>query len=371
MASLRPLILAPLVFALGACATQTATQKNPTQALDKLVTDAASASNVVDNSVLRTDNEAAVALRLPRGLVQLQVSCSSEGANWLYVDAPGRLYSVGQSQYREPIPLTSETARTLRSLPQVVQACARTPDWRKLANFESRNDGYVLLDIASVQPQPDGSLKLWAAFDYPSLAYDAPYQAPYGSKVEQLQVNCDQSTYAWLTGYDLDTRERVTDGRVEITPDARAFSSASADYLAILQAACKPHEQLTTLTRAEHRDKPAPDLENQPGVNPDVARTVASLGLGAPRKSLSYPAHRRQLDLQGRNQAFDRRVLVPARRDSRSAARQATGHGLRLTSHQFHGHAGSQQRDPLQQGSGDQRAGKAGAGRQLEATAGW
>lgn len=288
MASLRPLILAPLVFALGACATQTATQKNPTQALDKLVTDAASASNVLDNSVLRTDNEAAVALRLPRGLVQLQVSCSSEGANWLYVDAPGRLYAVGQSLYREPIPLTSETARTLRSLPQVVQACARTPDWRKLANFERRNDGHVLLDIASLQPQPDGSLKFWAAFDYPSLAYDAPYQAPYGSKVEQLQVNCDQSTYAWLTGYDLDTRERVTDGRIEVTPNARAFSSASADYLAILQAACKPHEQLTTLARAEHRDKPVPDLENQPGVNAGVARTVASLGLGAPRKSLSY-----------------------------------------------------------------------------------
>lgn len=288
MTLLRPLLLAPFLLSLGACATQTATGKNPTQALDKLVTNTASAGNVVENSVLRAGNEAALALRLPRGLLQLQVSCSAESANWLYVDTPGRMYAVGQSQYREPIPLTSDTARTLRSLPQVVQACAQNPDWRKLANFESGNDGHVLLDIASLEPQHDGSLKLWAAFDYPSLAYDAPYQAPYGSKVEQLQVNCGRNTYTWLTGYDLDPRQRVTDGRIEASPSARTFSSASADYLAILQAACKPHEQLSALARAENRDKPAPDLENQPALDAGVARYVTSLGFDAPRKSLSY-----------------------------------------------------------------------------------
>ncbi|MBB4863062.1 hypothetical protein HNP46_001907 [Pseudomonas nitritireducens] len=288
MLLLRPQLLALLLLAVGGCATQPATGKKPTKVLDELVTNAASASNVVDNSVLRTDNEVALALRLPRGILQLQVSCSSENANWLYVNTPSRMYAVGQSQYREPIPLANDTARTLRILPQVAQACTRTPDWRKLANFESGNGGHVLLDIASLEPQSDGDLKLWAAFDYPSLAYDAPYQAPYGSKVEQLQVNCGRSTYSWLTGYDLDPRQRVTDGRIEATPGARTFDSASSDYLVILQATCKPREQLSALPRAESRDKPVPDLENQPALNTAVARNVTALGLDAPRKSLTY-----------------------------------------------------------------------------------
>lgn len=288
MAPIRPLFLAPLLLALAACATQSGNGKRPTEVLDNLVTNAASASNVVDNSVLRTDKEAALALRLPRGMLQLQVNCSSESANWLYVDSPGRMYAIGQSQYREPIPLAAETARTLRTLPQVAQACIQAPDWRKLTNFGSGSDGHVLLDIASLKPQDDGSLRLWAAFDYPSLAYDAPYQAPYGSKAEQLEVNCGRSTYTWLTGYDLDPRQRVTDGRIEATPSAQPFSSASADYLAILQAACKPHEQLSALARAENRDKPVPDLENQPTLDAGVVRNVVSLGLKAPKQSLSY-----------------------------------------------------------------------------------
>lgn len=288
MAELRSLLLSPLLLALGACATFPSAKKQPTDSLDKLVTDSAAPANIVENSVLRTETEVALALRLPRATLQIQVRCSGDGASWLYIDAPNRIYGVGKSQYREPIQLAAQTARTLGDLPQIQQACAKTPDWRKLTSFENNAEGQILLDIASLTPQPDGSLRLWAAFDSPSLAYDPPYQAPYGSKAEQLEVNCQRSTYTWVAGYDLDQSQRVTDGRIEGSPSTQSFTSASADYRTILQAACKPREQLSSLALAENRDKPAPDLESQPELAPGVVDRLASLGLTAPKQSLTY-----------------------------------------------------------------------------------
>ncbi|MDR3213275.1 MAG: hypothetical protein LBT71_05065 [Azoarcus sp.] len=262
--------------------------------MNVLVVDAATDGKIVEKSVFRSDDKVALALRIPGkwipvGEIYVQVSCSMANADWLYADHRryGRRYSSGGSIYSRPLTLNENSADALRKLPQVQEACERTPDWRQVA-YDDKGDEQIILDVSSIAKQADGSFLFWSAFDHAWLGYDVPYKAPYGRKVEYFSVNCQENAYAQLSGYDLDQQQTVTDGRIELKAKTKNISADFNDYYVLMQAVCGPKEKLALLPRPQTRVKRFPDFSVLPASDAKVLSQLSSLKLTSPKIALNY-----------------------------------------------------------------------------------
>lgn len=205
-------------------------------------------TKVVSESVARVGE--LVSFSQLDGTVQRQVAfrCNTDETWLLYTDlGRRRIYPAGGARYTQA---GRQRIDFERGQPELVAACERRQDLRLLS--EEKGGVQVLLDRATVQSTGNGLRRVWAAFDYPTVAHDLPYQAPFGQKREHLQIDCSRATVTVLVGYDVDPDDMVTDGKVfsEATPEV-----AIGDYKTVADAVCGPPGALSAQPNWVRRHK--------------------------------------------------------------------------------------------------------------------
>ncbi|WP_431273252.1 hypothetical protein ACQ858_13595 [Variovorax ureilyticus] len=241
------------------------------------------AARVIPDSVLRIGDEVSLALENATSVLNYTISCKGDQVWWLYSDIAGkRLYPRAQlGKFGERQEATSPFVRDLVDLPEVQDACNTSADWRQISN----DFGVAtLVDVNSVKVEADG-VTLWGAFDYPEIALDPPFQAPYGRKAERFRLNCTDQKYSLLGGYDLDQREHVTDGAIFPRPTPERVGAANSDYRELFAAVCGSPAALKALPRFVAREKAAPPAAGIAPA-PGVFSAIDTLNLPPPRRQL-------------------------------------------------------------------------------------
>jgi hypothetical protein len=272
------------LFACSSSSLQS-TQSIDGRQIDQAVRQAAEEDNVIQESVLRDDGKVFLAVRLPEskdktvGELYLRGDCASKGVDWIYADildkktSPGkreRRYASGTSLYSQPLALSESTANAVHRLSAVKQACERTPSWREVA-YNKKNEAQLLLEISSLQTQADGSVRFWAAVDYPHLAYIRLYKAPYARRAGFYQVDCQKQSYSLLHVYYLDQQHTVTDGGMQTHPPVLRIPQATGDSATMLSAICSNENLAQTLLPSEPRAKGLPNFSALPDPDTNVA----------------------------------------------------------------------------------------------------
>lgn len=261
---------------LAGCTTpHTATKPNSSRIAARVVTD----------SVLRIGDEVSLALENATSVLNYTVSCKGGQVWWLYSDIAGkRLYPRAQlGKFGERQEATSPFVRDLLDLPEVQDACNTPADWRQISNAVGIA---TLVDGNSIKAAADGGVTLWGSFDYPEIALDPPFQAPYGRKAERFRLDCTDQKYSLLGGYDLDQREHVTDGAIFPRPTRERVAAANSDYRELFAAVCRNPAELKALPAFVAREKaPPPIVATAPAPTAGVFQAIEQLSLApAPRK---------------------------------------------------------------------------------------
>lgn len=218
--------------------------------------------------------------------VQIEAGCSSPQLHLLYLDGARRVYPRGASQYSPALALSADLQTTLAANPTFVQACKQTPktDWRLVKT--SDNDNWMLLDRNSLSTD-NGETRFWAAFDNSKVLNDLPYNAPYAQKRERFAVSCTAGTYKLLVGYDLDARNRVSDGRVDVSATPQLIAGSNADYQVLFALVCGNGQQTAQLESFKPRLKAPAKIALQ-SVQPEVLTAIVQLNLAQPNHSLKF-----------------------------------------------------------------------------------
>lgn len=218
--------------------------------------------------------------------VQYSLQCGGTGFQMLYFIRPSRIYPGGKPAYSSPQEMPAGVVERYRPLPELEAACAQKPDLRVIS--EKRDDGLqIFVDTTSITEAEGGLRRVWAGFDYPQLAYDPPYGAPYAQKRERLEFDCRRNTYRMIAGYDVDSGDKVTDG--VFTPGEKMQpleGELMADHRVVQQAVCgeRPDWQGKPFLLA--RDKPAPSVPSPTlEVSPQAAAAITALKMPPPPKS--------------------------------------------------------------------------------------
>jgi hypothetical protein len=262
----------------------------PTTPLDRLL-QSTLAQPLVPHSVMREGDLLSFEMLVPTGnnvlrsTIQFEAACSSPDLHLLYVDGLQRVYPAAARLYSPARALNSQLYATLAANPTFTQACAQTPksDWRRVKVND--NDKWVLLDRSSITVQ-NGETRFWAAFDYPAVLNDVPYNAPYAQKREHYAMSCTAATVKLLAGYDLDAHNRVTDGRVDGAPTAEPVAS-DPDYQLLFEQVCGAKERTAQLPPFEPRHK-APLTVALQSVDPGVLAAIKQLDLDPPAHTFNY-----------------------------------------------------------------------------------
>jgi len=257
--------------------------------IDHIVRQAVEENNVIGESVLRDGEKVFLAMRLRdskdkvAGELYLQADCASKGADWIYADIVDskassikkeRRYADGTSLYSPPLALGESTARVVHQLDVVKKACERTPSWREIA-YDKKNETQLLLEVSSLQAQADGSVRFWAAVDYPYLAYIRLYKAPYARRAGLYQVDCQKQLYSLLHVYYLDQQQKVTDGGMQVRQPVLSIPQATGDSATMLSAVCGEENLAQTLLPSESRNKRLPNFSALPDPDTNIAAQLA------------------------------------------------------------------------------------------------
>jgi hypothetical protein len=279
------LVLGCGVVSLAACAVK------PGSSLERNLLPVM-AQPLVEDSIMREGDALSFQMLNPkstdtvRATAQFEAACSSPDLYLLYVDGAQRIYPAGPRLYSAAHALSPQLHSSLAANPSFVQACAQTakPDWRMVKADERNN--WVLLDRNSISVT-NGETRFWAAFDNPAVLNDMPYNAPYAQKRERLAVSCASGTFKFLAGYDLDARNRVSDGQVDVSPTAQPVAGANPDYLALFSQVCGAAERTAQLAPFKPRHK-IPLTVMLQSVDPKVLASIGQLNLEQPRHSFKY-----------------------------------------------------------------------------------
>ncbi len=249
----------------------------------------------LSNSVFRDGDQLSFMVIRPKDdtlrqdiMMQIQASCVEPSAKLMYFDGGKRSYVKSlDGLYMPGVRMRKDVAETLLKNPDFVDACnsTPTPDWRVVRT--AANGQQTLIDRASIKPQGD-TLRFWTAWDEPVTTFDLPYYAPMAQKREYVAVDCSQQTFKVLSGFDLDERNRVTDGIVHFVPDAQPVA-ADTDNRATYKAVCGSPQALATLPAFKPKAK-APLAGPFPGVMALPLAAIRKLDMPAPRKPLTYLA---------------------------------------------------------------------------------
>lgn len=243
--------------------------------------------SLVEHSLLRIEDHVSFALEDGPETRNFTVACNVPQAWLLYSDLrTGRSYPVSGPRHGTRRELDERQAQALKALPAVVRAChAAPPDWREVQRGPEGT--FTLIDIASVETS-DGALLFWGAFDYPRMDFDLPYRAPFGQKRERFRLACQSQSYAQVSGFDIDERGRVTDGRVD-GDKAKSHvigGDTNADYKALFKAACGGASAVQALPAFTPRAKAMPDPAGLTTPSPAVMNAISQLGLAPAPKRL-------------------------------------------------------------------------------------
>lgn len=284
MRVLTSLLLAGGIATLSGCATQA-------NRVDQMFA-VTLGQPLVENSIVREGDLLSFELLMPefktgmRPTMQFEAACSSPQLYLLYIDGSQRVYPLKAGRYSKARELSADLYAKLAANPTFVRACAETPkpDWR-LVKSDDR-DNWVLIDAASIKTV-QGETRFWAAFDNPTVLNDLPYDAPYAQKREHFAVSCANSTYKELAGYDLDARNRVSDGRVDSFPTPRAMAGSNDDYELLFKHVCATPEKIAALPVFKPRLK-APANIALTSVQPQVLAALAPFKQDKPARTLKY-----------------------------------------------------------------------------------
>jgi len=269
--------------------------------IDRAVRQAAENSKVIEESVLRSDGSVYLALRLAEsgdktaGEMYLRADCAKESADWIYADIldrkasppiKERRYGNGTSLYSSPLALSESAARAVRQLDAVKNACGRTPSWREVA-YNKKNDTQLLLEVSSLQTRSDGSVRFWAAVDYPSLAYIRLYKAPYARRAGFYQADCQKESYSLLHVYYLDQQQTITDGGMQVRPPVLSIPQATGDSATLLSTICGQENLSQALLPPEPRGKSLPNFSALPDPDARIAAKLEKLGRMPPWRKIS------------------------------------------------------------------------------------
>jgi len=298
----RLLVVFSACSVLFACAsssfppTPSADQKQ----VDGVVREAVEDGQLIEESVLRDGQKVTLAVRWLEsgdkllGELHLRADCSNGRAEWIYADlldrktAPfkkERRYADGTSLYSSPLALGESAAKAVHQLSAVKKACERTPSWREVA-YNKKNETQLLLEISSLQTQADGSVRFWAAVDYPYLAYIRLYKAPYARRAGLYQVDCRKQTYSLLYVYYLDQQQTPTDGGMQTRPSIQVVAQATGDSATLLSTVCSQENLAQTLVPPEARGKRLPNFSTLPEPDANVGAQLAKRKHIAPRRAI-------------------------------------------------------------------------------------
>jgi hypothetical protein len=296
---MQRIALAFAIFALAGCAQHKAPelpappsdQAKAANLAERLLGDTMSLAPLPD-TLMREGDTLSYAVLQPKSdaspfsfMTQIEASCSAPTAQLVFLNGSKRIYFGGSDgQYRPPLPVPPRLVETLKNNPDFIKACSGSsqPDWRIVKGSGAQQ--WVMLDRNSIKEQGN-SLRFWGAYDDPVITLDQPYNAPSAQKREHYAVDCAKQTYSLLAGYDVDERNRVTDGAVFFAPKSETVASASADYQRLFKAVCGKPEALSRLPAFSPRTK-APVATQLPGVMALPLSAIKRLNLPAPSKSL-------------------------------------------------------------------------------------
>jgi hypothetical protein len=291
----RLLFVFPVSFVLFACNSSLPVKPADNLAgTDQAVLKAITKGSVVEPSVLRDADKVSLSVQVPSGELHFQADCSTKRADWLYADLSAekgalnttRRYGTGTALYSLPLALRPDTVAAINRMPVVKQACERTPEWREVA-YDKREDTQILLDIASLQEQADGSVRFWAAVDYPYRAYIRNSRAPYSRKAGYYQVNCKRHIYSLLYTYYLDQQQTVTDGGLVGRAAILNFSQSFSEHTILISTVCDQADILPTLPPLTPRDKQFPDFVTLPTPDAKIIGQIEQLKIAAPKQTIN------------------------------------------------------------------------------------
>lgn len=279
---------------LSACGTSSfpTSPLNDSGKINQVIRQAVEDNNVTKESVLRDGSKVFLSVRSmePKGKVSgelyLQADCVSKGASWLFADIVDRRtspvkeerrYAEGTSLYSPPLVLSESTAGAIHRLDVVKNACERKPSWREIA-YNKKNETQLLLEVSSLQTQADGSVRFWAAVDYPNLAYLRYYKAPYARRVGLYQVDCQKQVYSLHHVYYLDQQQTVTDGGMQTRQPILNIPQATGDSATMLSAVCGEENLAEVLMPPEPRGKGLPNFSVLPEPDARITAQLAQLG---------------------------------------------------------------------------------------------
>ncbi|SBS28455.1 hypothetical protein MSP8886_01181 [Marinomonas spartinae] len=247
--------------------------------------------HVIPYSILHISNKVSAAVVTPSGLVQVSVSCNDDKTYWNYRITPKRVYPYpgGYDKYSLPKRLNDYSSQVLHSSPYISNACKSKSDWRVIRYGDKKNNTPgILMDINSLHTTRSGDIFLWSASNEPVVAYDLPFQAPYGYKFEGDLIDCSSKKIAQLVGYDVDDQFRVTDGLVMNRIDYEAISSDPSDYRNVIaRAICRSKDQLRDKPLFSPVKKPIVDTKTLTAIPQEVLREITSQKLKEPIKQIS------------------------------------------------------------------------------------
>lgn len=271
---------------------------------------------IVADSVLREGDVLSFQLSKSEGTpaeagltAQLEASCMAAQARLLYFGGQGRRYlGVNNQQYTAGQTIPSSVYPVLKSNPGFIKACAETPvpDWRVVRN--SGDEPWLLIDRNSLKTE-GAELKLWAARDYPAVALDVPYSAPYSQKREHLAIDCTKQTYRLLTGYALDASNTVTDGKEGFVRTPQSMSSRPLDDRLMFTMVCDNPQSTLTLPLFVPRIKKQAPVQLPPLAD-DVAASIKALNMPPPIKALNYLEVVGQYISPGRNSEINQKIFI-------------------------------------------------------------
>jgi len=220
--------------------------------------------------------------------LQVQASCVTPSAWLVFFEGGKRSYVKSQDGlYMPAVRMRKDVAEALLKNPDFVSACnsAAKPDWR--VTHTTGNGQQTLIDRNSIKPQGD-SVRFWTAWDEPVTGFDLPYYAPMAQKREYVAVDCSHQTFKVLSGFDLDERNRVTDGFVHFAAESQPLAG-DVDNSATYKAVCGAPQALASLPAFTQRVK-APMPGSYPGVMALPLVAIRNLDMPPVRKPLSYLA---------------------------------------------------------------------------------
>lgn len=220
-----------------------------------------------------------------RSTMQLQANCNTPSVTALFLDTT-LISSTHHTSRKSPMnsPLSEALAARLMQNPSFTSACAQTvpSDWRIVQG--SDGERRLMIDRNSLQGEGPSRF-FWGAVDEPTLLTDADYKVLFGQTRSRYHVDCTRQTYQMLSAFKLDEKDRVTRGTVFSDTPQKTFEQ-SADVRTLLNAACGPTPQLSTLAPYSPRSKVASSYQSGP-VKADVLKSIADLKLPPPLKSIN------------------------------------------------------------------------------------